>query len=115
MYSDPPPAQVLFDAPVYHWTTPYGESPNFITNASFFYQGKYLGKGMEGYQGMLKSVAQQKPQTILMLGSLYGYKRMIPAKNIPFDEHDLTFMRTVREANVKVIICDCDLDFQRWH
>jgi hypothetical protein len=60
----------IFSTPVYHWTAPF-ENPMALDRASFFYEGRLLGSGKEGYKKMVQRIESTYPHQIFILGSLF--------------------------------------------
>jgi hypothetical protein len=81
-----PAAGELFSIPVYHWTAPF-EAPSERAEASFFREGRFLGKAQKGFDHMLRDIARTKPKRILLLGSLYDINRSLGPNPIPY-EHE---------------------------
>lgn len=85
LYGDPQSTQELFSIPIYNWTAPF-DDPGSLTKSSFFYNGKSLGHGMEGFKKMVDSVANGKAHKILILGSLYNRDSQFGSDERPYEQ-----------------------------
>lgn len=64
----------IFSVPLYHWVAPY-EKPRSMTNASFYLEGRLLGKGTVGFNSLLKSIERSRDPMVLILGCSHNSDR----------------------------------------
>jgi hypothetical protein len=67
------PRESFFTQPIFHWTTPL-DYPRHLPDACFFYQGRFLGSGKDGFESMLKEITRLRPASTYILGSQYTDK-----------------------------------------
>jgi hypothetical protein len=74
----------MFSVQAYHWSAPH-DNPFDLSKASFFYEGKFLENGREGFEAMLQQITTERPQQIFILGSMYDFNRSFPPDPNPYE------------------------------
>jgi len=95
----------VFSIPAYHWTAPFNY-PLKLTNASFFYEGTFLGKEQKGYDSMLNKISQTRPRKVFILGSLYNINRSLPPMPNPFESQRDRLDSVLKAARTEFIEMD---------
>jgi hypothetical protein len=75
----------MFAVPAYHWTAPF-DNPFDLTNASFFCEGKLLGRSTNGFDEILRQIARDRPRQVFILGSRYEADRSFPPNASPYEK-----------------------------
>jgi hypothetical protein len=75
----------MFSVRAYHWTAPY-DNPFDLTNASFYCEGRLIGRSTNGFEGMLHQIARDHPKHIFILGSLFDTGRSFPPDPTPYEQ-----------------------------
>ena len=83
---EPFPGVDMFSVQAYHWTAPYDNPVNLI-KASFFCEGRLIGRSTNGFEEMLHQIARDHPKQIFILGSLFDTSRSFPPDPAPYDDH----------------------------
>jgi hypothetical protein len=83
---EPFPGLEMFSVQAYHWTAPY-DNPFDLTNASFFCEGRLIGRSTNGFEEMLHQIARDHPKQIFILGSFFDTSRSFPPDPAPYDDH----------------------------
>jgi hypothetical protein len=77
-------AAKLFHIPIYNWSAPYGDPMN-LKEASFFYDGRFLGYSTNGFQVMLEDIRHKHPSKVFILGSLYDTFSQFGPCPVPYE------------------------------
>jgi hypothetical protein len=75
----------VFRVTVYHWITPY-ETPLDLSSASFFLEGKLLGRGKQGFVTMVGDIKEHRSRDALVVGCHVKDERL-SGLAVPFHEH----------------------------
>lgn len=95
----------MFSVRAYHWTAPY-ENPLDLTRASFFCEGKLLGRSTIGFGAMLRQIAQDRPRQVFILGSMYDFNRSFPPNPSPFEGVSARLDGTLKAAGTDFVRLD---------
>lgn len=74
----------MYSVRAYHWSAPY-DNPFDLAKASFFCEGKPVGRGRDGFEAMLRQIADERPRQIFILGSMYDFNRSFPPDPNPYE------------------------------
>jgi hypothetical protein len=95
----------MFSVPAYHWTAPF-ENPFDLANASFFREGKILGRGTNGFEEVLRQIARDHPKQVFILGSLYDTDRSFPPNASPYGKQRDQLYSVLKTAGTDFIQLD---------
>jgi len=86
--------------PVYHWV-PRDLDPRDLPGATFYREGKRLGRGLRGFQSLLKSIESSAPKSVFILGGFYGTDNSYSAFEVPYRDYQDRLAETLSRAGSK--------------
>jgi hypothetical protein len=106
----PAAATELFRIPVYNWTAPY-DYPLGLADASFFREGRFLGKAQGGFDNMLRDIERTKPKKLFILGSLYDINRSLGPTPTPYERQRDRLESVLKSTGTDLIELDVEPGF----
>jgi hypothetical protein len=95
----------LLSVPIYHWAAPYDE-PWRLEESAFYFEGKLLGRGLEGFDSLLTSLKESRWPSVIIIGARHNPDWGFP----PWDyetkgkrDRSIALNRTLDEAGTKRI------------
>ena len=105
LIQEPFPGVDMFSVLAYHWTAPY-ENPFDLANASFFCEGRLIGRGTNGFEGMLHQIARDRPKQVFILGSRFDMGRGFPPDPTPYERQRDRLYKVLRAAGTDFVQLD---------
>jgi hypothetical protein len=97
---EPFPGVDMFSVRTYHWTAPH-DDPFDLASASFFCEGRLVGRSTNGFEGMLHQIAHDRPKQIFILGS-----RSSPGETAPYERQEDRLYSTLKAAGTDFVQLD---------
>jgi hypothetical protein len=92
----------IFSVPVYHWVAPF-DNPRTLNHAAFYYEGKFLGYRVDGFQNMLHRIQLTHPRQIFLLGSLYNLNSDFGPNEAPYENEEDMLGRVIKDNRTQLI------------
>lgn len=92
----------IFSTPVYHWVAPF-DNPRTLTHASFYYEGKALGMGTQGYQSLMTHIENAHLQRVYILGSAYDPDKAFGANETPYENEESLLSTVLERSGTRVL------------
>jgi len=89
--------------PIYHWTSPF-DNPRALSAASFFYEGKFLGRGLTGYTNLVADIDRNAPQKVFILGSLYDLNRSFGPFERPYEDQEKLLDAILKKHGTELLV-----------
>lgn len=102
VYSNSDKAE-FFSVPIYHWVAPFDNPRNF-NQSSYFYEGKFLGVGMNGYKTMVQEIQDSHKPRIFVLGSLYDINKGFGPLESPYGNYEQLLRDTMSKNNIELLL-----------
>jgi hypothetical protein len=93
----------IFSVSAYLWVAPF-DNPRTLAHASFFYEGKFLGYRMNGYQNMLRRIKRTCPHQIFILGSLYDLNQNFGPNEAPYEDEEQLLDDVVTKCGTELLL-----------
>jgi hypothetical protein len=95
----------LFSIPIYNWTAPFSD-PRALVRASFFDDGKFLGRGMDGYRKMVDAIAKTKPRKVLIVGGLHDMDSGFGPDERPYEQQQDLLDQALKNSGTELVLID---------
>ena len=95
----------IFSVRAYHWSAPF-DNPYDLTSASFFREGKLLGRGTNGFDEVLRQLVRDHPKQVFIVGSKYDVDRTFGPDASPFEKQRDRLDDVLRAAGIDFIEVD---------
>lgn len=93
----------IFSTPVYHWVAPFN-NPRALLQSSFYYEGKALGTGMQGYQNLMTLIVNKHSPQVYILGSSYDPDKGFGANETPYENEDALLSSVLKRSTTRVLM-----------
>lgn len=92
----------VFSVPTYHWVAPF-ENPRNLEEASFFFEGRFFGAGMGGYQRMVHEIKRGSRPRIFVLGSLYDINSGLGPNESPYENLEQLLNDALKKSGTELL------------